>query len=212
MHKNNKSKIIFFDFDGVIVDTLDMCARIIYEKNPFPDVVDHIRQVSEGNVTEQLRKLYAQGRYRWDLEFHTKYSDQLQLLAPVAGIEDVVKNLHGEYDLSIVSSSQTDPIRSFLEKHNLYTHFEDIDGVDVHHRKTEKMSSQLQKRGLGKDDCVFVTDTLGDILEARELGIPTIGVTWGYHPAETLQKGNPHTIVHAPSDIPLYIRALFGSI
>ena len=202
-------KLIFFDFDGVMVDTLDMCARIIFEKNPFPDVVDHIKRVSEGNVTEQLRKLYAQGRFRWDPEFHTKYSEQLQFLSLVSGIEEVVKNLHGDHDLTIVSSSHTDPIRSFLLKQNLHTHFEDIDGVDVHHKKTEKMSSQLQKRGLTIDECVFVTDTLGDIREAHELGIPAIGVTWGYHPRETLQKGNPHAIAHTPSEIITHIRELF---
>lgn len=205
-------KLIFFDFDGVIVDTLDMCARIIFEKNPFPDVVEHIRRVSEGNVTEQLRTLYAQGRFRWDPEFHTKYSAQLKSLPLVSGIQDVVKNLCTQYDLSIISSSHTDPIRSFLLKHNLHAHFRDIDGVDVHHKKTEKMSSQLQKRGLSTTDTVFVTDTLGDIAEAHEIGVPTIAVTWGYHPFETLQKGNPHAVAHTPSEIITHIRALFDSI
>ncbi|MBI4272590.1 HAD family hydrolase [Candidatus Uhrbacteria bacterium] len=210
--KGLKTKLIFFDFDGVIVDTLDMAARIIFEKNPFPDVVDHIRRVSEGNVTEQLRKLYAQGRFRWDPEFHIKYSEQLQLLLPVPGIAEMLRKMNSEHALSIVSSSHTDPIRSFLETHNLHTHFEDIDGVDVHHKKTEKMSSQLGKRGLSTHDSVFITDTLGDILEAHELGIPAIGVTWGYHPAETLQKGNPHAIVNTPSEIITHILELFDRI
>lgn len=204
-------KHIFFDFDGVIVDTLDMCARIIAQGNPYPDIAHHIRQVSEGNVIEELHKLHAQGAFAWDPEFHTKYGNELQLLSPVFGMADVLRDLNKDHDLSIISSSHSDPILSFLTKHNLHTHFDFIGGVDVHHRKSEKMSGELKNRGLDVEQSVFITDTLGDILEAHELGIPTIAVSWGYHSLETLQKGNPHAIARAPSEIIQHIFSFTSS-
>ena len=40
-----------------------------------------------------------------------------------------------------------------------------------------------------------MTDTLGDIREGNIAGVQTIGVTWGVHDRETLEKGSPLAIV-----------------
>ena len=49
---------------------------------------------------------------------------------------------------------------------------------------------------LKPDECIFVTDTLGDLLEAKELNIGTIAVTWGYHEEERLKFGHPDIIIN----------------
>lgn len=50
-------------------------------------------------------------------------------------------------------------------------------------------------------DAVFITDTLGDIREARECDIDSIAVTWGFHERKTLEKGNPIVIVSDPREL-----------
>ncbi|MFZ3015756.1 MAG: HAD hydrolase-like protein, partial [Minisyncoccia bacterium] len=50
-------------------------------------------------------------------------------------------------------------------------------------------------------DVVFITDSLGDILEGNECGVKSIGVTWGLHGRETLKKGNPVAIIDDPRDL-----------
>jgi phosphoglycolate phosphatase len=47
----------------------------------------------------------------------------------------------------------------------------------------------------------YVCDTVGDVLEAREAGVRTVGVAWGWHGEERLRRASPDRIVHAPSDL-----------
>ena len=64
--------------------------------------------------------------------------------------------------------------------------------------------------GIGADDCVFITDTLGDMREAKEHAVGTIGVSWGFHPHATLEKGIPFRIVDQPSELPDAIQEYFA--
>ena len=45
---------------------------------------------------------------------------------------------------------------------------------------------------------MYVTDTSGDVREAASVDIPSVGVTWGYHPRQTLERANPRSIVDTP--------------
>jgi phosphoglycolate phosphatase-like HAD superfamily hydrolase len=47
--------------------------------------------------------------------------------------------------------------------------------------KVEKFNIILEKYNVSKDETVFVTDTLGDLMESKSAGIPTIAVTYGAH-------------------------------
>ena len=42
---------------------------------------------------------------------------------------------------------------------------------------------------------MFITDTIGDLREARHVHLRSIAVTWGYHPKELLEAENPFRIV-----------------
>jgi phosphoglycolate phosphatase len=68
-------------------------------------------------------------------------------------------------------------------------------GVETHKSKEVKFGIIFEETGLLKDECVFVTDTLGDILEANKVGVRTIAVTFGYHDEKRLAKGNPSVLV-----------------
>ena len=59
----------------------------------------------------------------------------------------------------------------------------------------EQKINDIQKYDIDTSSCVFVTDTLGDILEANKLGIKTIAVDFGYHERARLERGNPFAIV-----------------
>jgi phosphoglycolate phosphatase-like HAD superfamily hydrolase len=50
-------------------------------------------------------------------------------------------------------------------------------------------------------DCIFVTDTIGDIKEARHFDILSIAVTWWYHPRKLLLSEKPYQIVESPREL-----------
>jgi len=58
-------------------------------------------------------------------------------------------------------------------------------------------------------NCVFVTDTLGDMREAAEVGISSIAVSWGFQKHATLEQGKPFRVVDKPADLATAVRAYF---
>lgn len=57
-------------------------------------------------------------------------------------------------------------------------------------------------------DAVMITDTSGDVLEAKPTGVKTIGVLWGLHDEEMLRIVNPEKIVKTPSELEMAIEEL----
>jgi phosphoglycolate phosphatase len=47
----------------------------------------------------------------------------------------------------------------------------------------------------------YVGDTVGDILEAREAGVRTVGAAWGWHGPERLGRVRPDRLAHEPQDL-----------
>ncbi|MEI8270919.1 MAG: HAD hydrolase-like protein, partial [bacterium] len=105
------------------------------------------------------------------------------------------------YILIIISSTHTESIKKILEREKVSEYFTEILGVDVEKNKIIKTNLVLEKYKILSKDAVFITDTLGDIREASKCGVQSIGVTWGYHEKETLEKGNPVAIINNPIDL-----------
>jgi phosphoglycolate phosphatase len=59
----------------------------------------------------------------------------------------------------------------------------------------------FKEYGLEPKECAFVTDTLGDLREAKKAKVPTIAVTWGYHGKTRLKKGSPNLMIHDFEDL-----------
>jgi len=100
----------------------------------------------------------------------------------------------------IVSSSSTKCINDFLLKEKI-DNFSDVLGTDIHKSKIIKINTLLEKYNINPNDAVFITDSLGDILEGNVCGVKSIGVTWGIHPKENLEKGNPIAVISDPRDL-----------
>jgi len=127
----------------------------------------------------------------------------------VSGMKEVIIELEKQYTLVVISSTITSPIEAFLETHDLMSHFARVMGNDVHKSKVEKIKMVFDEYGIEAKQCVFVTDTLGDMREAARMDVGSIGVTWGFQFSETLQKGNPFMLVDNPSDLSGVIRSYF---
>jgi phosphoglycolate phosphatase len=190
-------KIILFDFDGVIVDTFTFCHRIANMRSPVSE--EEYRSRFEGNINEAVKKTDRGGGPRFDFFGH--YTPELMLCRPNSELAGVIKTLARDHDLIIVSSTATAPIAEFLKLHGLMDCFKEILGNDVEKSKVKKIRGVLERYGIEPGETVFVTDTLGDIGEAEACGVRSIAVSWGYHPAETLERGKPMKILEHPREL-----------
>ncbi|MCR4261061.1 MAG: HAD hydrolase-like protein [Candidatus Colwellbacteria bacterium] len=192
-------KMLLIDFDGVMVDTLNVCFRTsneVWGKLPM----EEYKKLFEGNLYKSLG-IESHGFTDKENLFFELYEPRMLQASLVGGIAGVVERLKEKYVLVIISSSVNSPVEEWLKKHAMLPLFDKVFGADVHKSKIEKIKMVFDEYKVGPRDCLFITDTLGDMREAREAGVDAVGVTWGWHPRETLEKGSPFAIVDTPEEI-----------
>lgn len=197
-----EKKFILFDFDGVIADSFKPAFEV--QKLVCPHVTEDIyRKRFEGNINDWEEPINVHtDECRHDIDFFTEYIPRMKKEAKlVPGIKDIITQLEKSYKMVVISSTITSPIKEFLDEHDLADHFTEIMGNDVHKSKVEKIKMVFEKYALEAKDCVFITDTLGDMREAEKMKVGAIGVTWGFHAPVTLLKGKPFRLVDKPKDI-----------
>lgn len=208
-----RQQFVLFDFDGVIADSFQASFEV--QQLICPHVtLDQYRRRFEGNINEWEEPMRNHTNdCRRNVDFFDIYIPKMkQEVQIVPGMKEVIQSLQQNYRLIVISSTITSPIQDFLEKCNLADQFTLIMGNDVHTSKVEKIKIVFEKQSCEPNDCVFITDTLGDMHEASRMGVRAIGTTWGFHAPETLQRGNPFRLVHQPNDlldaVPEYFAAM----
>ena len=196
-------RTVLFDFDGVIADSFN-AALATAQARCMHKTEEIYRANFEGNIyaakdDESLDHSQCNHDIDW---FETLASFFNENEALFAQMDDTIKHLAQDNRLVIVSSSLHSVITSFLKTHKLDTYFDAIYDAEVHNSKSEKIAMILEKYGLTPKDCVMITDSKGDILEAREQGVECIAVTWGFNSYDVLASANPFRIVHVPVELP----------
>lgn len=191
-------KLILFDFDGVLVDTFGIVYSLGLETNPNLSEEEY-KSFFNGNIHEAKRSDGASISYR--LDYEDQYKIKTRELKIPEKLKEMLRELSLDYTLAIISSTESLSITKILSREGADSYFVDILGRDVHKSKVVKIKMFLEKYGISPKDAVFITDTVGDIIEARECEVRSIAVTWGFHDAETLQKAKPEKIVNTPEDL-----------
>ncbi len=189
-------KAIIFDFDGVIVDSYE--HNYLYHEKKYVGLTrEEHKQFFEGNMYEIKEQLIKEGKLVVNHDIDSPEIMRKMMLQEK--IEDSVvsslKDLKQAYLLFIVTSHRESILNEFLNQEALGDLFDEVLGVETHKKKNIKFQLLLDRYDLKKDQTIFVTDTLGDILEANKLDIKTIAVDFGFHERERLERGHPLEIV-----------------
>jgi phosphoglycolate phosphatase len=196
----NTSKLFLFDFDGVIVDSLD------FYENRVKRCLDKIGKqiirtrsdflaLFEDNFYEAIVKKGV------DLEQFANASEDIPTqgdgdqMAPFAFMLPVLNELKKENILVIISSNVSSVIRAVLSQHNFNGCFRDVMGVDTGYSKEVKIRRAMERFQVEQSRTYYIGDTAGDIKEARRAGVKTVAVTWGWHAREMLDTVKPDYII-----------------
>ena len=184
-------RVCIFDFDGVIADTFAYSQAVI-SRIGITVTQDQFKDHHNGNVFEKpIVPFTPENR----VVFHRVYGEGIASV-PLFISRTEFETLAQEYTLCIVSSNDEHAISQYLLSHNI-TQFSDVLGCEFHKSKVHKIQYLMQKYGVNEKDCVFVTDTVGDVLESHQLSVPVIAVSYGYHDLERLARANPTHLVNA---------------
>lgn len=67
--------------------------------------------------------------------------------------------------------------------------------------KVEKIRHITERSGMQGNGTFYIGDTVGDILEAKQAGVKTVAVTWGWHTKEQLSVANPDSLIDSPEEL-----------
>lgn len=195
-------KIIIWDFDGPIVNSRELSLeRAQYE---YYDVDEDIhRNLFNGNIFEELKKLNKKpiDEKDYSLFLNQNYWSKKLELSIVSDIDEIIRILSQNYILVINSSSTTEQIQNFLSRNNLSIFFNKIYGSEIKSKK-DKFEKIFIDFNVNAKECIFITDTLGDVLEGEEVNIKSIVVLWGYQKLEHFKTVEDRVFfASAPQDI-----------
>jgi phosphoglycolate phosphatase len=201
-------KVIIFDFDGTIADTVDalvsIANRLAVEFGYIqitPDQLTLLRNFSSREIIK-----YS-GVSLFKIPFLVKkvkaeLKDKIQELQPIPGMKESLIELqnHG-YQLGIITSNSKDNVTAFLRINELDNLFEFIySGVTIF-GKTTIINNVMKQKQLKPQRVIYVGDETRDIEASKKANIKVIAVTWGFNSAEILSKQNPDFLIHQPSEL-----------
>ena len=180
-----KPKVIVFDFDGVIIDSNDFGLRQFIKV--FPKITaDDYKNLLRGNFRDGVDKLTLEKIPETEEEKEARRAqanlEKLNVCSMFPGMVELAQELHGlGYTLAMNTSASTMSCVPMLEKCGLGECFDFMGTVEVDRSKVKKFNLIKEKYSVAGSEMVFVTDTLGDLIEAKEAGVPTLVVMWGMH-------------------------------
>lgn len=189
-------KTIIFDFDGVIGDTYDIYYELC--KEFFKDLSEQdFKDYHNGNV-------FQSNVMKWkpqDLAIFFEKQKQKFTKKHLFPLKKVISELQKKYQLLVISSTIDENVRYFLGLGGYNRYFQGIFGATTHKSKVEKFKMIFRQYSLKPKECLFITDTIGDIKEAKHVNVESIAVTWGYHDKELLSSQNPLAVVQKHDDL-----------
>ncbi len=225
------TRAVLFDLDGTLVDTRAASWELFAQTNlAFAlgiDTREEFFRVFEGNFFESLSRLVPDPQRAAAVKAHfmellrTRYHPAL-----IPGMVDVVRALAPHCALAVLSTNSMEAIRRILGDAGIATCFSHVFAGDVEPSKAESIRRFLADQRyralrqcspayhdeaggpepLQAQDVVLVTDTVGDIVEAREAGIRSIGVAWGMHSEHQLIEAGAERVALWPQELVAWLR------
>ena len=205
-------KNILFDLDGTISNSkegITKCVQYalqsfdIYEENlsklesfigpPLVDCFMKYYNFSETKAKEATKK-YRQ-RYS-EIGVH-----EAEIYPNVE--ECLIELKNRNFFIGLASSKPEKFCKTVLKDFNIIQYFDDIVGATLDGKISSKKDVLEEvfsrNNNLKKEDSLLIGDTVYDILGAKYIGIPCIGVSYGFGKVEEMKKAGATTII---DDIP----------
>jgi phosphoglycolate phosphatase-like HAD superfamily hydrolase len=201
-------RIILFDFDGTIADTLDSIVKITnrlagefgYKKTTLEDV-EYMRNMNSMQIIKTSGIPIFKVPFLLQM-VKLELNHEIQNLKPISGIVEALEVLNcKDYQLGIVTSNSLENVKGFLERNDMTKLFSFIHAGSTLFGKNKAIKSFLKKEGISSEQVIYVGDETRDIEAAKKVKIKVIAVSWGFNSKAVLAKQNPDLAIDKPQDL-----------
>ncbi len=207
----SEQRLVIFDVDGTLVDSQEMIvAAFSYAYKGldlpvpprgqllsfvgrsleliFPELSPELDNTTHLTLTQAYRDAYVHLRQERGSNASSPMFEGARAALDVLKAQDWTV-------LAVATGKSKRGLDKLIEGYGLDGYFMSQQVADFHPSKPHPAMVQacLAETGVDAARTVMIGDTTFDIDMGRAAGVKTIGVSWGYHPVETLQAD---TIIH----------------
>ena len=201
--------VICFDYDGVIADTLALESVYyigLYKKRGITlfETGEELRNACRGNFYEFCEE-HGIGKDVLDAifeEYNALLAEKNIQVPLFDGIPDLLCSMLERHTVYVVSLNDAEVIENRLTEEGIVG-FEDIIGWQQATSKKETLRRIHERHG---DDVWFISDSIGDMIEAVEAEFPHIlAVTYGWGDREDLAEAGAHVLLDTVAELKDYL-------
>jgi HAD superfamily hydrolase (TIGR01509 family) len=205
------ARAVLFDWDGTLVNSYGADSRAYLTMFEALGIEWGIEDLARHYSPNWYRVYHAARlpRAKWkeaDRVWTRAYKRENPRLMP--GAKQVIRALHQDFVLGIVTSGNRPRVRKQLRQFNLANYFSTcICCEDAPKRKPHPapLNLALKEIGFEPKECLYVGDTAEDIEMSRRAGVRPIGVLGPFPTADRVRAAKPDAILKSIKDLPNYL-------
>ena len=201
------TKVIIFDFDGTLADTIDILLSITNRlsaeygfKSATKEELAQLRNLNSW----QILQYSGISLFKFPLLIRRLKADlhsEIPHIQFFPGIKEVLLELKRRgFQLGIITSNSRENVGTSLEKNGLQGIFTFIYSGSTF-GKHKVINKWLRTENINPEQVVYVGDEIRDIDAAKKTGIKVIAVGWGFNSQEALAAHNPDFLIERPQEL-----------
>lgn len=212
--------LLIFDLDGTLIDSsedLAISVNAMLRNAGRAEMTRDVIQSYVGNGAPVLvRRAFGQDAseeaVKHGLAFFMKYyrAHSLEHTKLYPGIRDAVEQLASEHKLAILTNKPERISSDIIEGLGIRECFAHVYGGDRFANKKPNpvgIEALMENTGMLQPETVMIGDTSIDIETARNAGVRSCGVQWGFRP-ESFNQVPPDILVQSPDEMVRQLIAL----
>jgi len=196
----NKNLVLIFDFDGTIADTINFAKKTF----DFPGKENINWQELRNKGAKEAFKSLGISLIR--IPFILNQARQIlyrkiDQIKPIRGMDQALVAVRAKgFRLGILTSCAKDTVEKFLQINQLNV-FEFVYSEKNIFNKASKLNHLLKKNKLDPQNVFYIGDETRDMEAAKEVGVKTVAVTWGFNSEKALLERQPDYLIRQPRDL-----------
>lgn len=194
-------KIIIFDFDGTIANTIPLGLSVINELSDqfgFRKIEERELSILRGKTPTEIIKEFNIPLYKIpfiSFQVQKKFKQRLDEIRIFPEMADVLRELKKrKYNLAILTSNSQENVDHFLRKNDLFELFDFIHGEKNLFGKHIAFKKLIKNHMLSIDEVLYIGDEVRDVEACKKVGVDIVSVTWGFNTRTLLEKYNSSLI------------------